>query len=178
MRLISHSLTPGLQFSGILSLIEVGRLSPPRSFSALPPVIISKASPKAISGRTSYIRVRLEFLRYPHVIRQLFNGGRFGPPLSFTSTSTCTWIGHPVSGRLHVTLALFTLGFPTAPYQKYLTSLHTITRRTVLQKVPHRAQGALCACKHKVSGSISLPARGSFHLSFTVLLHYRSPSSI
>ena len=178
MRLISHSLTPGLQFSGILSLIEVGRLSPPRSFSALPPVIISKASPKAISGRTSYIRVRLEFLRYPHVIRQLFNGGRFGPPLSFTSTSTCTWIGHPVSGRLHVTLALFTLGFPTAPYQKYLTSLHTITRRTVLQKVPHRAQGALCACKHKVSGSVSLPARGSFHLSFTVLLHYRSPSSI
>ena len=179
MRLISHSLTPELTLFGILSLIEVGRLSPPRSFSALPPTMIFKASPKAISGRTSYIRVRLEFLRYPHVIRQLFNGGRFGPPLSFTSTSTCTWIGHPVSGLLHATMiALFTLGFPTAPYLKYLTSLHTITRRTVLQKVPHRTQGALCACKHKVSGSVSLPARGSFHLSFTVLLHYRSPSSI
>ena len=160
-------------------MIGVGSLSTPRPFSALPPVNISKASPKAISGRTSYIRVRLEFLRYPHVIRQLFNGGRFGPPLSFTSTSTCTWIGHPVSGLLHATnIALFTLGFPTAPYLKYLTSLHTITRRTVLQKVPHRTQGALCACKHKVSGSVSLPARGSFHLSFTVLLHYRSPSSI
>ena len=26
------------------------------------------------------------------------------------------------------------------------------------------------ACKHKVSGSISLPSRGSFHLSLTVLL--------
>ncbi len=159
-------------------MIGVGSLSAPRPFSALPPIIISKASPKAISGRTSYIRVRLEFLRYPHVIRQLFNGGRFGPPLSFTSTSTCTWIGHPVSGLLHTTVALFTLGFPAAPYLKYLTSLHTITRRTVLQKVPHRTQGALCACKHKVSGSVSLPARGSFHLSFTVLLHYRSPSSI
>ena len=160
-------------------MIEVGRLSPPRSVRALPPIMIFKASPKAISGRTSYIRVRLEFLRYPHVIRQLFNGGRFGPPLSFTSTSTCTWIGHPVSGLLHATLfALFTLGFPAAPYLKYLTSLHTITRRTVLQKVPHRTHGALCACKHKVSGSLSLPARGSFHLSFTVLLHYRSPSSI
>ena len=36
----------------------------------------------------------------------------------------------------------------------------------------------MCACKYKVSGSISLPARGSFHLSFTVLLHYRSPGSI
>ena len=178
MRLISHSLTPILSLSGIISLIRVGNLSAPRLFSALPPVNIFEASPKAISGRTSYIRVRLEFLRYPHVIRQLFNGGRFGPPLSFTSTSTCTWIGHPVSGLLHATVALLTLGFPSAPYLKYLTSLHTITRRTVLQKVPHRALGALCACKHKVSGSISLPARGSFHLSFTVLLHYRSLSSI
>ena len=37
---------------------------------------------------------------------------------------------------------------------------------------------ALSACKHRVSGSISLPSRGPFHLSLTVLLHYRSPSSI
>ena len=46
------------------------------------------ASPKAISGRTSYRRVRLEFLRYPQFIRQLFNGGRFGPPFGITQTST------------------------------------------------------------------------------------------
>ncbi len=103
MRLISHSLTPALSLSGILSLIRVGRLSPPSLVSALPPVNICEASPKAISGRTSYIRVRLEFLRYPQVIRQLFNGGRFGPPLPFTATSTCSWIGHPVSGLIHAT---------------------------------------------------------------------------
>ena len=124
--------------SGILSLIRVGNLSTPRLFSALPPVNIYEASPKAISGRTSYIRVRLEFLRYPQVIRQLFNGGRFGPPLPFTATSTCSWIGHPVSGLLHETLVLFTLGFPSAPDLKSLTLLHTITRRTILQKVPYR----------------------------------------
>ena len=124
--------------SGILSLIRVGNLSAPRLFSALPPVNIYEASPKAISGRTSYIRVRLEFLRYPQVIRQLFNGGRFGPPLPFTATSTCSWIGHPVSGLRHATIELFTLGFPSAPRLKRLTSLHTVTRRTVLQKVPHR----------------------------------------
>ena len=29
---------------------------------------------------------------------------------------------------------------------------------------------ALSACKHTVSGSISLPSRGSFHLSLTVLI--------
>ena len=103
MRLISHSLTPILNLFGILSLIRVGNLSAPRLFSALPPTNIYEASPKAISGRTSYIRVRLDFLRYPQVIRQLFNGGRFGPPLPFTATSTCSWIGHPVSGLLHAT---------------------------------------------------------------------------
>ena len=52
------------------------------------------ASPKAISGRTSYRRVRLEFLRYPQLIRQLFNEGRFGPPFGFTQTSTWSWIDH------------------------------------------------------------------------------------
>ena len=34
----------------------------------------------------------------------------------------------------------------------------------------HRAP---TACRHTVSGSISLPSRGSFHLSLTVLVHYR-----
>ena len=48
----------------------------------------SDASPKAISGRTSYRRVRLEFLRYPQFIRQHFNGGRFGPPGGITQPST------------------------------------------------------------------------------------------
>ena len=71
-----------------------------------------EASPKAISGRTSYIRVRLEFLRYPQVIRQLFNGGRFGPPTDFTLSSTCSWIGHPVSGLIRVTRRAVHTRFP------------------------------------------------------------------
>ena len=32
---------------------------------------------------------------------------------------------------------LVTLGFPAAPLLNSLTSLHTITRRTILQKVPY-----------------------------------------
>ena len=38
--------------------------------------------------------------------------------------------------------------------------------------------GAPTACRHKVSGSLSLPSRGPFHLSLTVLLLYRSPGSV
>ncbi len=36
-------------------------------------------------------------------------------------------------------VALLRLGFPAAPYLKYLTSPYTITRRTVLQKVRRQA---------------------------------------
>ena len=35
-------------------------------------------------------------------------------------------------------LALFRLGFPSAPYLQYLTSPNNVTRWTVLQKVRHR----------------------------------------
>ena len=97
--------------------------------------VLSDASPKAISGRTSYLRVRLEFLPYPHLIPTLFNGCGFGPPLPLTAASTWTWIDHPVSGLLLLTLALLRLGFPTAPSLKYLTLPVSVTRRTVLQKV-------------------------------------------
>ena len=127
-----------IRLSGILSLIGFSNLSAPSPFSALPPVIFHEASPKAISERTSYIRVRLEFLRYPHLIHHLFNGGWFGPPWRFTATSTWTWVGHTVSGRIQLTsCALFRLALASAPCLKHLTLPHTITRRTILQKVPH-----------------------------------------
>ena len=77
----------------------------------------------------------MEFLPYPHLIPTLFNGCGFGPPLPFTATSTWTWIDHPVSGLLHLTLALLRLGFPSAPELDSLTSPDDATRRTVLQKV-------------------------------------------
>ena len=63
------------------------------------------ASPKAISERTSYLQVRLEFLRYPQVIQTLFNVSWFGPPVRLTAPSPCSWIGHMVSGLNHDTMA-------------------------------------------------------------------------
>src|SRR3712207_9258209 len=69
------------------------------------------ASPKAISERTSYLQVRLEFLRYPQVIQALFNVPWFGPPVRLTAPSTCSWVGHMVSGLRPRTCALLRLGF-------------------------------------------------------------------
>ena len=97
---------------------------------------LCEASPKAISRRTSYLRVRLEFLPYPQVITTLFNGCVFGPPPPFTVASTCPWVDHPVSGILMQTsFAPLRLGFPSAPCLWHLTLPACVTRRTVLQKV-------------------------------------------
>ena len=87
-------------------------MTPPRKFSALPPADSTEASPKAISRRTSYLRVRLEFLPYPHLIATLFNGCAFGPPQDFTPASTWTWIDHPVSGLFKQTLRSVKTWFP------------------------------------------------------------------
>ena len=122
-------------------------MTPPREFSALPPADCTEASPKAISRRTSYLRVRLEFLPYPHLIATLFNGCAFGPPRDFTPASSWTWVDHPVSGLPVLTLALFRLGFPAAPRLDRLTLPAPATRRTVLQKV----RGCACALPQLVN---------------------------
>ena len=103
---------------GIRSLIEFSNLVRPLAPSVLYlHYSFIKASPKAISRRTSYLRVRLEFLRYPQFIRCLFNDNQFGPPLDFTLASSWPWIGHSVSGLLYMTyIALFRLAFASAPY--------------------------------------------------------------
>ena len=145
-------------------------MKPPSPYSALPSVISQNASPKAISRRTSYIRVRLEFLRYPQVITDYFNRRVFGPPQRFTAASTCSWIGHPVSGLRRDTIrplqTRFRFGSETLSLN--LASHRNSPARSTKSTTP-RACGAVSACKHTVSGSFSLPSRGSFHLSLTVL---------
>ena len=130
-----------------------------------------EASPKAISRSTSYLRVRLAFHPYPHLIHRLFNDGWFGPPRNFTYVSPWTWVDHPVSGLQQQTISPFSDLLSLRLRLLTLTLLATATRQFILQKAHHHPtkSQALIACKHTVSGTISLPSRGAFHLSLTVL---------
>src|SRR5699024_8103447 len=69
---------------GIRSLTEFGNpIRAPSPISALPPILLRlEASPKAISERTSYLRVRLAFPPYPHLRPSLFLIRWFAPPVS------------------------------------------------------------------------------------------------
>ena len=116
-------------------------LTPPSPSSALPPALTQNASPKAISGRTSYLQVRLAFHPYTQVIPQFCNIGEFGPPVSVTSLSPCPCVAHPgfVSNACHSTTlrlfsALFRLAFASPPAVPALSSPQTLTRWLILQK--------------------------------------------
>jgi hypothetical protein len=61
------------------------------------------AAPQCISGRTSYLHVRLEFLPYPQVLPLFCNTGGCEPRRTVTSASLCSWIAHVVSGRIAAT---------------------------------------------------------------------------
>src|ERR1700760_867509 len=78
--------------------------------------------------------------------------------------------------------ALFGLAFATASPHG-LTSPHTTNSQAHSSKgtpspPPPKGRKALTDCRRTVSGTISLPSRGTFHHSLTVLVRYRSPGSI
>ena len=93
-----------------------------------------EASPKAISERTSYFRVRLEFLRYPHLIPALFNVRGFGPPVRVTAPSPWTWVDHTVSGLRPRTHSPYSDSLSLRLRLFNLTLHVNVTRRFILQK--------------------------------------------
>ena len=119
---------------GIRSLIRFGNRVRPLAYSVLyPHQLCLEASPKAISGRTSYLRVRLAFHPYPQLIHRLFNDGWFEPPRCLTIVSLWPWVDHPVSGLHQLTLRPLKTRFRYGSVS--LTLLVAATRRSVLQKV-------------------------------------------
>jgi hypothetical protein len=103
------------------------------------------AAPQCISGRTSYLQVRLAFHLYPQLLPQFCKTGGYEPRRSFTFASLWPWIAHLVSGRIAATsrredaLTLFRLGFPLAPQlYRWLTRRRRCTRRIILQKARHQ----------------------------------------
>ncbi len=112
----------------------------------------------------------MAFHPYPQLIPQFFNIGGFGPPRGISRASSWPWIDHLASGLPHATqFALLRLAFATAS----LLSRLTLQRRS--NSPAHYAKGTPSglrklespgrpptACRHTVSGTISLPIKGYF----------------
>ena len=75
--------------------------------------------------------------------------------------------------------ALLRLAFASAPGLKPLTLPEKVTRRFIMQKARRHVITTLRPLVgRRVQGLFHSPARGSFHLSLTVLVRYRSLGSI
>ena len=136
--LITRSLTPVygyMEFAVYLdSVTPDGPLVQTELYLHYP---LHEASPKAISERTSYLQVRLEFHRYPQLIPAIFNLRGFGPPARFTAPSTWSWVGHLVSGLHQPTSRPIQTRFRCGSVFSDLTLHHNVTRRFILQKARH-----------------------------------------
>lgn len=113
----------------------------------------------------------MAFHPYPQLIPSVFNLSGFAPPQPLTAASHWPWVDHPASGPGHATKKTPSLGFAFAT-----TTPHGLTSRHAADSQAHSSKGtpspnnkALTDCKHTVSGTISLPSRGTFHHSLTVL---------
>ena len=121
--------------NGIRSLSEFGNPRwAPSPNSALPPSFSIPRLALKLFRRTSYLQVRLEFLRYPHLIPALFNVRGFGPPVRFTAPSTWTWVDHMVSGLRQHTHSPYSDSLSLRLRLFNLTSHAIVTRRFILQR--------------------------------------------
>src|SRR6185312_946373 len=189
-----------------LSLVTAHRPAPiqcPTSHAGVADLAtrLAAAAPPCISGRTSYLQVRLAFHLYPQVIPPFCNTGGFGPRRGLTPASPCPWVAHLVSGRIPATGFIgrplqtrFRSGSSALPrlnHRPRVSSRRTTTglllpytRRIILQKARRQAVSRCrniprrrppTACQRRGSEALSSPSRGAFHLSLTVLVHYRWP---
>ena len=92
--LVTRALTPGERARPFAVWLGSAGFTPPCPTSALPSASSPEASPKAISGRTSYLHVRLAFHPYPQLIPELFNAHGFGPPPIFAWASAWPRVDH------------------------------------------------------------------------------------
>ena len=154
MKLSPHRLTHGsmiLAFAVCLSLVT--STWPLAHAELYLQNTIPVAAPQCISGRTSYLHVRLEFLLYPQLIPQFCNTGGFEPRRTVTSASLWSWIAHVVSGRIAATRASLPLAharartarrplqtrFPSgSPPLAEVNPQRRCTRRIILQKARHQ----------------------------------------
>ena len=104
----------------------------------------------------------MAFHPYPQVIPSVFNRSGFGPPQSLTSASACPWIDHPAS-RLRLATDRHLKGSLSL---RLGSRLNLAANRNSLahstKGTPSQRMAAPTACRHTVSGTVSLPSRGAF----------------
>ena len=127
---------------------------------------------------------------YPQLIPCFCNNSRFGPPRAVKPASPWPWVDHRVSCLIHATHR------PIQTRFRYASRCHSLRLATCMNSQTHSPKGTPSglAGSHPIPRILNLPlalrlfvsvrfqvlfhspSRGAFHLSLTVLVHYRSPN--
>ena len=125
----------------------------------------------------------MAFHLYPQLIQWLCTAKWFGPPPRYYRGFTLAMGSSPGFGPNPSDLsdkseyALFGLAFAVAPQASLLnqaTEIHSPAHSSIGTPSSLDKLRTPTACRHAVSGSFDSPPGVLFHLSLTVLLHYRS----
>ena len=119
----------------------------------------------------------MAFHPYPRVVPSVFNRSGFGPPQGLTPASPCPWIAHPASRPRHATARPVKTRSRCGSVSLNLAACRDSQAHST-KGTPSPRSGAPTACRRTVSGTVSLPSRGAFHLSLAVLVRYRSSESV
>ena len=122
----------------------------------------------------------MAFHLYPQLIQYLCTDKWFGPPPRYYRGFALAMDSSPGFGSkpsdFPCGYALFGLAFAAAPQVSLLnhaTEIYSPDHSSIGTPSPRRV-GAPTVCRHAVSGTFNSPSGVLFHLSLTVLLHYRS----
>ena len=180
MKLIPHSLTAALSLTGIRSLADVSNLVGPIGHPvALPPARNTQRCTSMHFGENQLSRslIGLSPLSTAHPLG-------FQPKWVRASTTSYRRFTLAMDRSLRFgsrpgdSNALFGLAFATAPPHGLTSPPSTDSQAHSSKGTPSPHCRAPTDCRRPVSGTISLPSRGTFHLSLTVLVRYRSSRSI
>ena len=127
---------------------------------------------------------------YPQLIPHFCNNERFGPPRVVRLASPWPWVAHPVSCLIPATER------PIQTRFRFGSGCHSLSLATEINSQAHSPRGTPSGIARNVPVSRGLnlllalrllvslrfqvlfhsPNGGTFHLSLTVLVHYRSPN--
>ena len=82
--------------------------------------------------------------------------------MGVTPPSTCPWLDHPVSGLMHATRRPIQTRFRYAYAYRLKLAAYANSLTHYTKGTPSPLKGAPTACRHSVSGTISLPSSGCF----------------
>ena len=126
-------------------MVRVGKRVAPSSIqrdtSAAPH---AGAAPKCISGRTSYLWVRLAFHRYPQLIRTFCNRSRFGPPQACSARFSLAMGRSPSFGSIRTNCSPFRTRFRSGsacPWLSLARTAHSSAHSTKGTPSPQHLRG-------------------------------------